>query len=89
MKGIVNRGDPTKILWFFSRRHSFGFPWKSMLSSYKLLSFVYICQVEEDVAPLARANAQIRESLEQLQQHLMQLRSVSAMDASLTDSLLD
>jgi hypothetical protein len=48
-----------------------------------------ISQVEEDVAPLARANAQIRESLELLQNHLMQLRSVSAMDGSLTDSLLD
>ena len=48
-----------------------------------------ISAVEEDVAPLARANAQIRESLEQLQQHLIQLRSVSSMEGSLTDSLLD
>ena len=46
-------------------------------------------KVEDDVAPLARANAQIRDSLEQLQQHLMQLRSVSAMEGSMSDSLLD
>jgi hypothetical protein len=33
--------------------------------------------VEETLSPLARANAQIRESLEQLERNLIQLRAVS------------
>jgi len=36
-----------------------------------------IAEVEETVAPLARANAQIRESLEQLERNLVDLRSMS------------
>ena len=36
-----------------------------------------ITQVEETVAPLARANAQIRDSLELLERNLFQLRTLS------------
>ena len=44
-----------------------------------------ILQVEDSLAPLARANAQIRETLESLERHVVQLKSASGAD-SFTES---
>jgi len=44
-----------------------------------------ILQVEDSLAPLARANAQIRETLESLERHVVALKSASGAD-SLTES---
>ena len=45
-----------------------------------------IVQVEDSLAPLARANAQIRETLENLERHVVQLKSVSGGTDNMAES---
>ena len=48
-----------------------------------------IFQVEDSVAPIARANAQIRESIELLEKNLLHLKTISSIGTDFSEDYAD
>ena len=58
-------------------------------SSHKSELSSVISQVEDSVAPLARANAQIRESIELLEKNLLHMKTISSVGTDLAEDYED